>query len=1269
MAAGRSGPDTLARFVPRVSAEWDLDAPGSLVRVTDASLVFVDISGFTNLSERLARKGRIGAEELTDVLNRVFGAMLDLAYERGGALLKFGGDALLLMFEGDDHPLQAASAAVEMRAALRDAATIPTSVGRVPLRMSVGVHSGDVHLFRVGSLHQELVVTGPGASRTTQMEAAAAAGEIFVSPETAARLPRGAATPSAADDGHAGWRLKWRRAPVAGPGLVPRREVSADAVAGCLPAVLRAHLADGLSEFEHRVASVAFVKFKGVDALMANEGADAVAKGLSEIVRVTQEAAESEGVAFLASDIDEDGGKLILVSGVPANQADDEGRLLRAARRIADHEGVLYKKIGVNRGHVFAGTVGAEYRATYTVMGDTVNLAARLMAAAPPGAVYATAPVLERSRTRFDVEVVPPFMVKGKSAPVHAFAVGAEAGHRAAAGDDDQGPFVGRTAELDVLVDALRRADSEAARPVEVVGESGLGKSRLVREAIAAAAVSTFMVRGEPTGTNSPYRAFREPLRALLGIERGEQAAMAATLRASVVAVDADLAEYVPLIAAVASIDVDSTPTVDAIDARFRPGRTADLLIRLLDALLPAPRAIVVEDAQWTDAVSDYLLERLVGAAQTHAWTVVSARRTGDAGWVPAEAAQVALGPLPDAAVRDLVVQTLDSVPLRPHEIDAIVARAAGSPLFADELIGVVRTTGSVDDMPDSLEAAVNAEIDRLEALPRALLRHAAVLGLRFRPSLLEAVLADSDIELDATALDGLGQYLERDGRDSAHFRQAVVREAAYAGLPYRRRRELHLRAGQTMEDLALSSGGVDREAASLSFHFAAGGDRERTWRYGRMAGSAAQRAYANADAAAQYRLALDAARRMDGLDAAEVADTWTALGDALEQAGVLDDALDAYRRASRCVGDDPVAKIAVLVKSARARERAGAYRAALRELTVAEQLLADVEGDAADRSRLRITTRRAIVRKSQERAHTALALALEAVAEAERLDEKAELCRAYLVVDWAYVVLGQAERAVHQPLVVELNEELGEIAQAGVALGNQGGVAYWLGRWDDALDCYRRAVEVCVRGGDVVLAALEQSNIGELLVSRGEYDEAAPVLAEALRTHRATGFIEGALFDEVQLGRLAAGRGDLEHAIEMLTATRDEAERLRMPSSVLEAAVHLGSALVTAGRPEEALAAVDSAAEAAGEEAQVFGAWVALVRGRALAALGRLDEALEAVTAGVDAAREMGIVYELGRLLVLRAGMGGRVGAGAPDEDRVEGEALLERLRVTAGR
>ena len=144
------------------------------------------------------------------MLNRVFGTMLDLAFARRGSMLKFGGDALLLLFIGADHATQAASAAVEMRAALH-AATAGAAVSRPCAAADVGRPPlGAVQLFRVGSAHHELLVTGPAATRTTQMEHAAAAGEILVSPELADRLPRTATRP----DPSGVHRLRWRRAPV-----------------------------------------------------------------------------------------------------------------------------------------------------------------------------------------------------------------------------------------------------------------------------------------------------------------------------------------------------------------------------------------------------------------------------------------------------------------------------------------------------------------------------------------------------------------------------------------------------------------------------------------------------------------------------------------------------------------------------------------------------------------------------------------------------------------------------------------------------------------------------------------------------------------------------------------------------------------------------------------------------------------------------------------------------------------------------------------------
>src|SRR4051794_14479688 len=158
--AATTGPTTLTPYVPRVALRLLATGPDAEVVALDATAVFVDLSGFTKLSERLARLGREGAERLVDAIDGTFARLLVEAYENGGGLLKFGGDALLLLFEGEGHALRGARSAAAMRRTLREIGTVQQAGVKIRLRMSVGVHSGVFHLFLVGGSHRELLTTG-----------------------------------------------------------------------------------------------------------------------------------------------------------------------------------------------------------------------------------------------------------------------------------------------------------------------------------------------------------------------------------------------------------------------------------------------------------------------------------------------------------------------------------------------------------------------------------------------------------------------------------------------------------------------------------------------------------------------------------------------------------------------------------------------------------------------------------------------------------------------------------------------------------------------------------------------------------------------------------------------------------------------------------------------------------------------------------------------------------------------------------------------------
>ena len=479
-----------------------------------------------------------------------------------------------------------------------------------------------------------------------------------------------------------------------------------------MPTLLRAELTDGAIESQHRSATVGFVKVSGIDRLMAS-GPDAVAGALDEVVTKAQEASEAEAVTFLASDIDEGGFKIILATGVPTSGADDEGRMLRALRRIVDAPLPLPVRAGVNRGHVYAGEIGTSHRSAYTVMGDTVNLAARLMAKAPYGAVYATPALLAEAHTVFAAELLEPFPVKGKAELIQAYAVGSEIGLRHVASDGDL-PLTGRESERATLRSALAVAAAGSGGALTIVGDMGLGKTRLVTEALREWSGGVIELRGEPNGASSPFRALRDGLRASIGVTRGPPEEMATELREVVASVAPELLTLLPLLGELTSIDMPATEETAAIDPSYRAERRAAALAALLDAMLPDPSVIVIEDAHWLDEASTEVLTHLVDAAHDRPWLVLVTRRDESAGFRPSSGAVLQLAPMSEMDSRALAHVATEAAPLWPHEIDAIVERAGGSPLFLGELLRVSRATGFVGALPDSLDAAMSVELDRL---------------------------------------------------------------------------------------------------------------------------------------------------------------------------------------------------------------------------------------------------------------------------------------------------------------------------------------------------------------------------------------------------------------------------------------------------------------------------------------------------------------------------------------------------------------------------
>ncbi|HLX89070.1 MAG TPA: AAA family ATPase, partial [Acidimicrobiales bacterium] len=955
------------------------------------------------------------------------------------------------------------------------------------------------------------------------------------------------------------------------------RNVPDDALESCVPKALRARLHDRGGESEHRLAAVAFVKFKGVDQFLGSRGPDATADALDTIVRTVQEAADQEDVAFLASDIDADGGKIILTAGVPVAREDDEGRLLRTARAVMDQELPLPVRVGLNRGHVFSGDIGTEFRRTFTIMGDTVNLAARMMAAAQPGEILSTGPVLDEAATRFEAETLEPIMVKGKSEPVQPYRVGASKGAKVAA--LGALPFRGRDKELTTLLEAAADARAGTGKVVVVEAERGAGKSRLVAELLEAAAPAQILtLQGEPHAAALAYLPFHAGLRRLMGVDDDDRAKAGHQLTAAVAERCPGLTPYVALLAPLVDAQAAATPESEAIAVEFARDKVAELLSELLGAQCPQGLAIVMEDAHWFDDTTSTICARLLAVAPERGWLVCVTRRPGPGGLAPAEAqVVVSLPPLTSDAAAGLIDVMTDAMPLRPQDRDEVVARAGGNPLFLEELLRAVRTT-DVEGLPSSIDAVAMREIDSLPTTARRALLLASVLGRSFTRDLLLDLLADEGIETGALTVELLREQLVAESQEALRFRHAMLQEAAYQSLPFRARKTLHEKVGAVIER---TSPDVAAASAVLSFHFLAAQDWDRTWRYARLAATAAAAANAPGEAADQLERAVTASRRLATVDDDELGRVLAQLGDFLVVNGEYERADDAFRRAAATSKHDPL-------RGARIAERRvyllgeflGRYTLAIRQARRADALIDELGPERGEAGGLHavLLAREADVRRRQGRLAEADRTSRQAISEAESAGDIGALAIAHSVLGGLLAMAGHEEAGAHFRRSLELYEEIGDLVHVAMTLNNLGFASCYRTAWVEAGAEFADAISASIRVGDLATAAISRMNLGEIRLNQGRVTEAAELLGEARRTFVAFADDLFAAYAAMHLGRALYLAGEREKGEALLRSAVTTFDDIHARVQSMEARARLAEILMLDGRLTEASDALDQA-------------------------------------------------------------------------------------------
>ncbi|MDE3111874.1 MAG: AAA family ATPase [Chloroflexota bacterium] len=869
---------------------------------------------------------------------------------------------------------------------------------------------------------------------------------------------------------------------------------------------------------ERRLVTVLFADFAGfttmaeeLDPEVLQETVSAIFEDLAEIALSHDGTIEK----FI-------GDAIFVVFGAPLAHEDDPQRALRSAlgmqRRFADHAARIKRdrgielglRIGVHTGLVVAGHVRSV--AEYGVMGDTVNTAARLEAAAAPGEIYVTEETFRLTHQEFSFREVGPIQLRGKERPIMAYALGGERGEGRQR-IEMSAPLVGRWMELSRLDLAFQSARAGHTEIVILSGEPGIGKSRLVSEFLGLAAPgdgtaaddAPRVMRWTFSRVNQrSYAGFIEPILVELGIE--PTAPDAADRLASVVR-DLGFAQpaaVAPLLAQFLHLP-GAGEVVEGSEARQRSMYIA--VYDLLSALARTrPILYVLEDLHYADAASLELFSFVADRASGAPILFLLAARPGasELRSPRANLTQLVLQPLSDdEAAR--IVETI--VPLPDQVRDRIVARAGGNPFFIEESIRSLVESGVVErdeagawrlarvpkglEVPATLHAVVAARIDRLPPLAKEAIQLASVIGVRFGDRVLRASggqrVADAvDQLISADLIVDAAPGERREGR--YRFKHAVTQEVAYSTLLVRRRVELHRTVAQAMEDVLRDE--LREFYGALAHHYLLGDVPEKAAEY---AWRAAQRALSIHAYVEVIRFAEQALELFEQLgDTDRAVEALYVLARIRRYRGENDAALAAYQRAlallEQRAPDDRDRIASAIAHMAELCTRWDAKHPDLEGL-IARGLA--IVGEEPSRERVLLLAARAFMPRRVPRATTedweaSLATAQEALAMSEELGLLREVSLCLDAVGYAYRELGRFRDAyaVNQrrlPIAESLqdNDELID------AHNMCAGAATVLDDLDDAIEHASRARQLAV--------ATEKPRLG---TSALQYEATARLLA-----------------------------------------------------------------------------------------------------------------------------------------------------------------------------
>ena len=583
------------------------------------------------------------------------------------------------------------------------------------------------------------------------------------------------------------------------------------------------------------------------------------------------------------------GDGIMALFGAPIAHEDHARRAVQAAlgiqraldvyqRDLERDRGIRFTvRQGLNTGLVVVGSIGSDLRMDYTAVGDTTNVAARLLQTAEPGRVVVSEPVHRFVEGFFRMQSLGELALKGKAEPVRAWEVLSARETRSRLDvEAERGltTLAGRDRELAALADCFEKARAGPGQMVFIVGEPGSGKSRLLYEFRQRVGTQAIWQEGRCVsfGQSIPFHPLIDSLRRSFGIEDGDdEETVAHRVEDEILPLGEDLRSIIPYVRYVVGVD-PGDPAVASMDPQERRGELFYALRRLLLRAAEAhPQVVVYEDVHWTDKATEEFLTLIADSLPTSRVLVILTYRTGYTHPFGERSYQTRI--VPGA------MSTEDSVAMArailasehlPDDLQALIVRKAdGNPFFVEEMIKSLGEAGSIRRVgggyvltkrleevlvPDTIQGVIAARVDRLAEAPKRVLQVASVIGREFSRRLLDRI-ADLRESTETLLRELIALELVHEKRVFPEFeytfKHALTQEVAYASLLVQRRKELHRRIGLAIEELYADRLAEHYEILAYHFEKAEVWDKALEWLL--KAADKAARAFATRDALSLY--------------------------------------------------------------------------------------------------------------------------------------------------------------------------------------------------------------------------------------------------------------------------------------------------------------------------------------------------------------------------------------------------------------------------------